>query len=283
MAFTQDEIQAFNTILEQKLLQHRLELERLFDQRLHTFHHELEQRLVLMQQELHHALTQKLNEQQHKIKESVTQGLETAPPRLAQTIGHEVSLRLQQHQENAATLIENTLAAQLLAVEQLLNQHLAPSFAEPSSLSLQETNSDFEALEVQTEIPWEDFIAVIGRALDERLVSLDMSLQSTCKNIEHRILTRLRELRNELMAHKPTLPYEANTTNMQELFTSIEHLEHIIESMQVAMTTNHSLLSNRLYHHQHLPLERAHASRQSETSEQATPPTTGQLSFPKES
>jgi len=28
--------------------------------------------------------------------------------------------------------------------------------------------------------------------------------------------------------------------------------------MQVAMTANHALLSNRLYHHQHLPLERAH-------------------------
>jgi hypothetical protein len=30
--------------------------------------------------------------------------------------------------------------------------------------------------------------------------------------------------------------------------------------MQVVMTTNHALLSNRLYHHQQLPLERAHPS-----------------------
>jgi len=45
---------------------------------------------------------------------------------------------------------------------------------------------------------------------------------------------------------------------MQEVFQSIEQLERIIESMQVAMTANHALLSNRLYHHQQLPLERAH-------------------------
>ena len=38
----------------------------------------------------------------------------------------------------------------------------------------------------------------------------------------------------------------------------IEHLEQIVESMQVVMTSNHALLSNRIYHHQQLPYERAH-------------------------
>jgi hypothetical protein len=30
--------------------------------------------------------------------------------------------------------------------------------------------------------------------------------------------------------------------------------------MQVVMTSNHALLSNRLYHHQQLPFERAHSA-----------------------
>ena len=45
---------------------------------------------------------------------------------------------------------------------------------------------------------------------------------------------------------------------MEEVFQSIEQLERLIESMQVAMTSNHALLAHRLYHHQQLPLERAH-------------------------
>jgi hypothetical protein len=32
--------------------------------------------------------------------------------------------------------------------------------------------------------------------------------------------------------------------------------------MQVTMTSNHALLSNRIYHHQQLPLERAHVRGQ---------------------
>jgi hypothetical protein len=52
--------------------------------------------------------------------------------------------------------------------------------------------------------------------------------------------------------------YDENPTSIQEVLHGIEHLERIIESMQVAMTSNHALLSNRLYHHQQLPLERAH-------------------------
>jgi hypothetical protein len=38
-----------------------------------------------------------------------------------------------------------------------------------------------------------------------------------------------------------------------------------MESMQVAMTANHALLSNRLYHHQQLPLERAHPNPSGQT------------------
>jgi hypothetical protein len=61
---------------------------------------------------------------------------------------------------------------------------------------------------------------------------------------------------------------------MQEVFQSIEQLERIIESLQVAMTANHALLSNRLYHHQQLPLERAHGGQQP-TNQVAHPNGTG--------
>ena len=55
----------------------------------------------------------------------------------------------------------------------------------------------------------------------------------------------------------------ASVTLSNEILRGIEQLEHIVESMQVVMTTNHALLSNRLYHHQQLPLERAHPSSHS--------------------
>ena len=59
--------------------------------------------------------------------------------------------------------------------------------------------------------------------------------------------------------------YEEDPTNFQEMLHGIEHLEQIIESMQVVMTSNHALLSNRLYHHQQLPFERAHSANDHST------------------
>lgn len=270
MAFTQDELQAFNTILEQKLAQHRHEVERSFDQRLHLLHRELEQHFIAAQQEALHALMQQFTGQQKRAREVITQSVEQAQVHVVQAVGQEVSLRLQQHQQNIEALIERTLAAQLIAVEQLLTQHsIAPS-DEAGSFSTplyRDASPDFEAIEVQTELPWEDFVDVIGRALDERLSALDVSLQSALKHIEHHILTRLRELHSEIQTRQHSLAdSESSITNMQDVFTSLERLEHIIESMQVAMTTNHALLSNRLYHHQQLPLERAHAAGQRASS-----------------
>jgi hypothetical protein len=46
--------------------------------------------------------------------------------------------------------------------------------------------------------------------------------------------------------------------SLQDVLSGIDQLERIVESVQVAMTANHAFLSNRLFHHQHLPLERAH-------------------------
>src|SRR5579875_2558827 len=75
------------------------------------------------------------------------------------------------------------------------------------------------------------------------------------------LATQLRNLHAEI-AHAQRQPYGGQgndgTSIIPEVLTAVEHLERVIESMQVAMTANHALLSNRLYHHQQLPLERAH-------------------------
>ena len=116
---------------------------------------------------------------------------------------------------------------------------------------------------MQTDLSWEDLSDVIGKALDERLSVLHESAQAAIKNLEQGLSARLRNLREELLNGQAQLQLQPDTENpptMHEVLRGIDHLEHIIESMQVAMTANHALLSNRLYHHQQLPLERAHAS-----------------------
>ena len=54
-----------------------------------------------------------------------------------------------------------------------------------------------------------------------------------------------------------TVPTEAG---VQDILTSINQLERIVESMQVAIAANSALFSHRLYYHQNLPIERAHPS-----------------------
>ena len=71
------------------------------------------------------------------------------------------------------------------------------------------------------------------------------------------------QVREEILQTRQPQAYSGSLASMQEVFQSIEQLEHLIESTQVAMTANHALLSNRLYHHQQLPLERAHATNTS--------------------
>jgi len=108
------------------------------------------------------------------------------------------------------------------------------------------------------------------------------------RNWEQYLSAQLRTLQTQLQDRalqiRQTQAYSGNLTNMQEVFQSIEQLERIIESMQVAMTANHALLSNRLYHHQQLPLERAHPGSRPPTPS-APPDNThpgDQLSQPEE-
>ena len=68
MSFTPDEIQSFNTIVEQKLAQHRREMERVIEQRLHTVKRDIEQRLMSIQQEMTRTLLQGFGEQNRKLR-----------------------------------------------------------------------------------------------------------------------------------------------------------------------------------------------------------------------
>jgi hypothetical protein len=152
------------------------------------------------------------------------------------------------------------LAAQLLGIEQLLNQYSSRNQSGDTAISASDP-AQLEAIEVQTELSWEDLMNIIGRALDDRLSMLNDTIQRSLKNLEQYLSVRLHSLRDEFLRNKTQghqAFYEENPTSIQEVLHGIEHLEQIIESMQVAMTSNHALLSNRLYHHQQLPLERAH-------------------------
>jgi hypothetical protein len=210
MSFTQDELQALNAILDQKMAELLSELERLFDQRMQSLRKELEH-------------------QQKRLEES----------------------------------IEHSFVAQLHAVEQLINRHFSASgenlrTAEPlrSPQPLPVDYADhIEAIEVQTEIPWEDLIDLVNKALNEQFTTFDTSLQARLRDMEQEVSSQIQLLRKE-----QTLTSSTNSTEaeMQDILTNINQLERIVESMQVAMAANSKLLSHRLSHHQRLPAERAH-------------------------
>ena len=248
MSFTEDELQAFNAILEQRFAAHRQEMEQALDQRLAAFQQGVDQQFASLQQEFTDLgqkpgshLTEKLDEQQHQI---------------THTFNQEASQKA--HQVEAT--VDRMLAAQLLGIEQLLNQYISRQ-QQASSLA-QQLPQQLEAIEVQTELSWEDLAEVIGKALDERLTTLNDSLQRSARDLEQYLAVHLHSLRDEIARgqdHGQAYGSQvSNGTSVQEMLAGIEHLDRVMESMQVAMTANHALLSNRLYHHQQLPLERAH-------------------------
>ncbi len=262
MSFTPDELQSFHTILEQKLGQQRRELERSFDQRMHVFKREMDQRLAFTQQELVRTFLLHLADQYRKLKEVINQRTESQ--QVHGGMGEPNGTGIKQQLED---IVERALDTQLISFDQLLNERFAPA-SDGSTYSV-DTSSEFDEIEVQTEIPWDDLTNAVSNALDARLASLDESFSASFKNIEQFLSVRLQSLREELLHEQHDMhmheeravqPFDGTITNMQDMFTSIERLETIIESMQVAMTSNHTLLANRLYHHQQLPLERAHGS-----------------------
>ncbi|MDQ2902078.1 MAG: hypothetical protein M3Y81_00815 [Chloroflexota bacterium] len=258
MSFTEDELQSFNSILERRLLAHRQEMERAFDQRMTSLLRELEQRLSAQQQEFVRVLTHKMSEQQNDLNVALSQKLSAQQARITQAVGQEVEQRQQQQQEQLEGIVDRTLATHLLGMEQRLTQHQAPRSLEAVAKGEAEPGDGFETIEVQTDISWEDLMEVVGKALDERLSALNESIQAAVGNWEQHLSLQLQEMR----ALEPVEPYRGDMSSMQGVFHSVERLEQILESMQVAMSANHALLSNRLYHHQQLPLERAHPTGQ---------------------
>ena len=256
MSFTEDELQSFNTILEQRLNAHRRDMERALDQRMNEYRRELDQRLMTVQADVQRNVSQKLSDFQVRLETIMSEKLITQPARIIQTFNRDIEQRQQQFEGN----IDRMLAAQLLGIEQLIT-HFSSRNDSGDTVIPADVPAQLETIEVQTELSWEDLMDIIGRALDDRLSSLNDTIQKSLKSLEQYLSVRLHSLRDELLRNKTQghqAFYEEDSPNIQEMLHGIEHLEQIIESMRVVMTSNHALLSNRLYHHQQLPFERAH-------------------------
>ncbi|WP_338251590.1 hypothetical protein [Dictyobacter halimunensis] len=265
MAFTQDELQSLNTILEQKLATQRHELERIFDLRLQGLRRDFEQRIVTVKGDLLQAISQRLIDQHARTREMVVQNFEAQHARLIESVEQSFEAQQQEQQRRLEASIERPLAAQLLAIEQIIHQRL-PSLIPSTELfpdDMEEGQAQFDTIEVQTEIPWDELAALVDHALEERIAVL-----------QDIILTALKDLEQSLIKHMSTAPTisapgnaspsvnsASGTQTTADATKNIERLEHLIEAMQVAMTANSSLISNRLYHHQQLPLERAHPTQ----------------------
>ncbi|QBD77771.1 hypothetical protein EPA93_17935 [Ktedonosporobacter rubrisoli] len=283
MAFTQDELQSFNSILDQKLSILRRDLERVFDQRLQTLRHEFEQRLTTLQQDLMRSFPQRLADQQSRLRDSIGQRLDAQHEQIAQTVEGKLEQSQQATQQQFEAIIERALSVQQAALEELMSQQALAHQAEASANQhVALAAPELEAIEVQAEIPWEDLSGAIDKALSERLFSLNEAMQAAFKDLESYFLTQFRNLRDDL-THRIAPSYGGSIHNLQDIFASIEQLERVIESMQVSMSANHALLSNRLYHHQQLPLERAHAGEHPSMPNTSHANGTNQLSLPKES
>jgi hypothetical protein len=259
MSFTEDELQSFNTILEQRLQAHQRAMERALDQRMIEYRRELDQRLDKVPVEIQRNVSQKFSDFQIRLETNLSEKLTTQPAQLLQTLNHEIEQKQQQLEGN----IDRMLAAQLLGIEQLIAQHSLQRDAKDTFISADVPEGQFDTIEVQAELSWEDLIGIIGKALDDRLSMLNDTVQRSLKNLEQYLSVRIHSLRDELVRNKNqrqgnAVFLEEDPTNIQEILHGIEHLEQIVESMQVVMTSNHALLSNRLHHHQQLPYDRAH-------------------------
>ncbi len=268
MTFTQDELQSLNTIMEQKLSIQRRDLERTFEQRTQILKREFEQRVTTIQQDLLHTISQRLNDQHSKTRETLLQRIDLQQSRTIQSLDQKFEIQNQQQAQDYKDMLERSLANQLLALEQIVNQRISTSETQNDLLHAYSPDgqSEFDAIEIQTEIPWEELAEMVDRALEERLITLKDSFISSLQTIEQEILQQMHALHATLVQISSTFRTESTSATIetpaiattQDVLQSIGRLEHLMESLQVAMTSNTSLISNRLYHHQQLPLERAH-------------------------
>ncbi|MGH2498381.1 MAG: hypothetical protein ACRDIV_27110 [Ktedonobacteraceae bacterium] len=257
MSFTEDELQSFNTILEQRLTAQRKEMERIFEQRIIESRRENEQRFFTMQQELLRNMALKLTEMQGRLDSMFSEKLQTQQTRITQAVNLDAEQKNQQIESGLARLLDT----QMSGIEQLVSKQLQQLTLQSLEDTVMTANGvhPLEAFEVQTELPWDDLSDMIGKALDERLSALSEALSRSLQNLEQYLSVRIHSLRDEFVRSQPqSSALNGSQTSVQEVLHGIEHLERVVESLQVAMTANHALLSNRLYHHQQLPLERAH-------------------------
>src|SRR5260370_38246893 len=89
MSFTEDELQSFNAILEQRLQAHRREMERVFDHRMNEYRRDLDQRLETVQQKTLRTWSQKLSEFQCRLDTVRSENLNTQQTHITQTIRHD--------------------------------------------------------------------------------------------------------------------------------------------------------------------------------------------------
>lgn len=270
MSFTPDELQALNALFDQKMTTLRQDLDRSLDLRMQAMRRDFEQHQTNISQDLLRTLARRLNEQQHYSRDSLYQRLELLQKRNAQILQQDLEQRFQQQEHT----IEQALAAQLLAFEQIIKQQIVAPTAD-LQLVADGAPSEFDTIEVQTEIPWEDLVDLVDKLLLERLAEVSAEWQAKLQDLERALVVQLHILRDQLLQNSlapsgQREPGRKMPEDMQDVFASINQLEQLIESMQVAMTANTALLSNRLYHHQHLPLERAHLHQTHSTTIEQT-------------
>lgn len=159
MSFTEDELQAFNSILEQRLAAHRQEMEQALDQRLNDFRQNIDQRLVSSQQGTDSALKQELAAWKEKPDLDFVVKLQEQQDQNAQAFNQQTEQKIQQ----VEAALDRMLAAQLLGIEQLLNQHISRQNLEIGPLA-QDLHAQLEGIEVQTELPWGSWLPWLVRS-----------------------------------------------------------------------------------------------------------------------
>src|SRR5712691_9078695 len=164
MSFTENELQSFNTILEQRLNAHQRDMERALDLRMNEYRRELDQRLATVHVDIQRGVSQKLSDFQVRLETILSEKLNAQPARIMQTFNRDIEQRQQQFEGN----IDRMLAAQLLDIEQLITHYSSRNESGDTVLS-EGIQGLLGSIEVQTELSWEDLMDIIGRALDDRL------------------------------------------------------------------------------------------------------------------
>ena len=267
MAFTEDELQSLNSIVEQKLLAQSQTFIKYLDQRMQALTLDFEQRLTAwytrQQQHMQGAMSD-LQRQQEQLQQEILQSLAHYGEKSSQ----EAAQALNEYSRRIDTVVAQAFEEQLQELKQLLEQRPVGAAQEHADNYVPVTEMpDFATLEVQTEIPWDELVDLMDSRLDERFSPLKADLMTALKNVEQHLTEQVNQLQGTLVhnllgplpaqyrEHQP----EHSQNDMQEVFRSIAQLEHLVEAMQVAMASNNTLLTSRLYRHQQLPAEQAHS------------------------